>query len=138
MDCLAFWAFVNLAPFDITLSVERLAQRWRDGDIVLIPFTSNLPWTRLVWDAVVTAVSAVPIGAVLLVSWQRRGERRSVLATAGLGLLILTGLEAAQVFIRSHGADMTDVVCGMLGVLAGAAIGLLPLCGLGHGQWVHE
>ncbi len=121
---LAFWAFANLAPFDITLSVDRLAQRWRNGDIVLIPFMSNLPWTRLIWDAVVTAVSAVPVGAVLLVSWQRRGERRSVLTTAGLGLLILTALEAAQVFIRSHAADMTDVLCGLLGVLAGAAIGV--------------
>ena len=121
---LAFWAFVNLAPFDITLNVERLGQRWRDGDIVLIPFTSNLAWTRLIWDAVVTAVSAIPIGALLLVGWQPRGERRSILSTLGVGILVLTALETTQIFIRSHGADMTDVVCGALGVLAGAATGL--------------
>ena len=56
----AFWAFANLAPFDITLNVDRLANRWREGEIVLIPFGSNLPLARLWWDAVVTAVSAVP------------------------------------------------------------------------------
>lgn len=121
---LAFWAFVNLAPFDITLDVERLGQRWRDGDIVLVPFTSNLPWTRLVWDAVVTAVSALPIGTLLVVGWQRHGERRSLLAAAGLGVIMLATLETMQVFIRSHGADMTDVACGTLGILAGAAIGV--------------
>ncbi|NOT25914.1 MAG: VanZ family protein [Acidobacteria bacterium] len=120
---LAFWAFVNLAPFDITLNVDRLGQRWREGEIVLIPFTSNLPWTRLAWDAVVTAVSAIPIGTLLLVGWQPRGERRGLLSAVWLGVVILAALETAQIFIRSHGADMTDVVCGMLGVLAGAAIG---------------
>jgi glycopeptide antibiotics resistance protein len=120
----ALWVFVNLAPFDITLNVDRIAQRWRAGDIVLIPFTSNLPWTRLIWDALVTAVSTIPVGALLLVGWQRRGERRSLFAAAGLGLLVLTSLETAQIFIRSHGADMTDVLCGLLGILGGAAIGV--------------
>ena len=72
----------------------------------------------------VTAISAIPIGTLLLVGWQRRGERRGLLATVGLGVIVLTGLETAQIFIRSHGADMTDVVCGVLGVLAGAAIGM--------------
>lgn len=120
----ALWAFANLAPFDITLSIERLGHRWQEGEIVLIPFTSRLPPARAAWDAAVTAVSAIPLGALLLVGWQQRGERRSSAATLGLGVSILIALETSQMFIRSHGADMTDVVCGAVGVFAGALIGV--------------
>jgi len=120
----AFWAFANLAPFDITLNVDRLANRWRDGEIVLIPFASNLPPARLWWDAVVTAVSAVPLGALLLVGWQPRDQRRSVAAVMGIGVAALVALETAQIFIRSHGSDMTDVVCGAVGVAIGTLVGI--------------
>ena len=120
----AIWAFANLAPFDITLNVDRLANRWRDGEIVLIPFASNLPPARLWWDAVVTAVSAVPLGALLLVGWQPRDRRRSVAAVMGIGVVALVALETAQIFIRSHGADMTDVVCGAVGVAIGTLVGV--------------
>ena len=120
----AIWAFANLAPFDITLNVDRLANRWRDGEIVLIPFASNLPPARLWWDAVVTAVSAVPLGALLLVGWQPRDQRRSLAAVMGIGVTALVALEIAQIFIRSHGSDMTDVVCGAVGVALGVLVGV--------------
>ena len=120
----AFWAFANLAPFDITLNVDRLARRWREGEIVLIPFGSNLPLSRLWWDAVVTAVSAVPLGALLLVGWQRRDQRRSVAAVMGIGVTGLVALETAQIFIRSHSFDMTDVLCGAVGVAIGVVAGV--------------
>ena len=29
-----------------------------------------------------------------------------------------------QIFIRSHGSDMTDVVCGAVGVAIGALVGV--------------
>jgi VanZ family protein len=120
----AFWAFANLAPFDITLNVDRLANRWRDGEIVLIPFTSNLPPARFWWDAVVTAVSAVPLGALLLVGWQPRDRRRSAAAAMATGVVTLAVLETVQIFIRSHGADMTDVVCGAVGLAIGTLVGV--------------
>jgi VanZ family protein len=123
----AFWAFANLAPFDITLNVDRLANRWRDGEIVLIPFASNLPPARLWWDAVVTTVSAVPLGTLLLVGWQPRDRRRSVAGVMGIGVAALVALETAQLFIRSHGSDMTDVVCGAVGVAIGTLVGIWTL-----------
>jgi VanZ family protein len=120
----AFWAFANLAPFDITLNVDRLGRRWQEGAIVLIPFGSNLPLPRLLWDAVVTTVSAAPLGTLLLVGWQRPNQRRSVAAVTGIGVAALVALETAQIFIRSHAADMTDVLCGAVGVAAGAWVGM--------------
>ena len=120
----ALWAFANLAPFDITLNADRIARRWREGEIVLIPFGSGLPLPRLLWDAVVTTVSAAPLGTLLLVGWQRRNQRRSVASAVGIGVAALVTLEAAQIFIRSHGADMTDVLCGAVGVAAGALVGM--------------
>jgi VanZ family protein len=120
----AFWTFANLAPFDITLNVERLGRQWQEGAIVLVPFGSNLPLPRLLWDAVVTAVSALPLGALLLVGWQRPNQRRSVAAVMGIGVAALVALETVQIFIRSHAADTTDVLCGAAGVAAGAWVGL--------------
>ena len=71
-----------------------------------------------------TAVSAVTLGALLLVGWQRRDQRRSMAAVMGIGVAALVALEAAQIFIRSHGSDMTDVVCGAVGVAIGALVGV--------------
>jgi glycopeptide antibiotics resistance protein len=76
------------------------------------------------WDAVVTAVSATPLGVLALVGWQRRMQRRSVTAAMGIGVAALVALEAAQIFIRSHSADITDVLCGGVGLIAGALVGL--------------
>jgi len=123
----ALWAFANLAPFDITLNVDRLGQRWREGDIVLTPFGSTLPLSRVLWDAAVTTVSAVPLGGLVLVGWQRRDQRRSIPAALGIGVTALVTLEAAQVFIRSHSADITDVMCGTVGLVAGALVGVRTL-----------
>jgi glycopeptide antibiotics resistance protein len=118
----ALWAFANLAPFDITLNAARLARRFHEGAIVLTPFGSGLPVSRLLADAAVAAVSAVPLGALALVGWQRRGERRRIAAATGTGVIALVALEAAQIVIRSHRADVTDVLCGALGLVAGAIV----------------
>lgn len=114
----AAWVFVNLAPFDITLNASRLAQRLRDGHIVLVPFASAQPVVRQVWDAVVTTVSAMPIGGLVLLG-VRPGHHRTVGAAVAWGVALLIAIELAQVVIRSHAADVTDVLTGSCGVAAG-------------------
>ncbi|HEY6510030.1 MAG TPA: VanZ family protein, partial [Vicinamibacterales bacterium] len=120
----ALWALANLAPFDITLDVARLGRRLRDGSISVVPFAA--PWTpRLWWDVVVTAVSSVPLGlAAMFTGVGTGGGRRSALASVGLGVVGLAGMELAHVFIRSHAADATDLLIGAVGVAGGAWVGL--------------
>jgi glycopeptide antibiotics resistance protein len=117
----AVWLLANLAPFDITLDVERLGRRLRDGSISVVPFAA--PWTpRLWWDVVVTAVSSVPLG--LAATFAGRGAAgRGLLASVGLGVAGLAAVELAHVFIRSHAADATDLVSGAVGVACGAWVG---------------
>ena len=119
----AVWLFANLAPFDITLDVERLGRRLRDGSISVVPFAA--PWTpRLWWDVVVTAVSSVPLGlAAMFAGRGTAGGRRGALASVGLGVAGLAAVELAQVFIRSHAADATDLLSGAVGVACGAWVG---------------
>jgi glycopeptide antibiotics resistance protein len=114
------WTFINLAPFDLTVDLGTIANRYRRGLISLVPF-SNVgaePW-RFLWDALATTLSAVPLGALGLVGWTGLGERRHARAAFVFGASFVVLMEVAQIFIRSHAADITDALFGGLGVAAG-------------------
>jgi VanZ family protein len=119
----AAWIFVNLAPFDITLDLGDLAERFRSGRIVLVPFAGELSGARLIWDAVAATISAIPLGPFGLVRGMAAGSQR----TAGRAFIVAAALlivvEAAQVFIHSHTADVTDVLFGCAGVAVGVLWG---------------
>ena len=115
----AAWVFVNLAPFDITIDFGNLADRYRSGRIVVVPFTSGMAPTRLAWDALAATVSAVPLGFFGRVFGEKPGVRREAGAALALGALFIVLVEVAQIFIRSHAADVTDVLFGCVGVAAG-------------------
>jgi VanZ family protein len=116
------WAFTNLAPFDITLDPEALAARVRQGSIAVAPFSQ--PFTlRLLWDVVVTTVGDVPLGMLAVSGWWTRTTRRDAFTATALGIGGVAIIEAAQVFIHSHAADATDVLCGAVGVVGGVLVG---------------
>lgn len=124
----AIWTFVNLAPFDITVDPGMLAHRMRAGLVSLVPFaTTGVSTARLVWDVVVTTISAVPLGALGLVGWTGLGARRHAVTAFIFGAAFVLVMEVAQIFIRSHAADATDVLFGWLGVLVGVWIGRTAL-----------
>jgi VanZ family protein len=118
----AAWTFVNLAPFDITLDPSQLARRYRGGLITVVPFGSPLSPSRLVWDALASTICALPLGALGLVSGAPRSARRHAAAAFGVGAGLVAIIEVAQIFIRSHAADITDVLFGWLGVGLGVSI----------------
>ncbi len=118
----AAWAFVNLAPFDITVDLGDLADRFQSGGVVLVPFSGELAGVRLAWDAAIAAISATPLGLLGLVRGMKRG-RRSAAGAFAIGAVPVLGIEAAQVFIHSHVADVTDVLCGLAGVALGVLSG---------------
>jgi VanZ family protein len=118
------WSFVNLAPFDITLDPEVLANRVRTGLITLEPFRDpNVPTARIVWDALAAFVSAIPLGLLGLVGGSGHTIRRGSLFAFAIGATFIVALEVAQIFISSHAAEGTDVVIGWLGVWAGVWVG---------------
>jgi VanZ family protein len=124
----ALWAFVNLAPFDITVNLGALARRVRDGLITVVPFGgSTQPVPRMLWDAFATCVSAVPLGVLGLVGWTGRTARRDGRTAFAFGAALVLLMEAAQIFIRSHAADTGDVLVGWLGVSLGVWLGIRTL-----------
>ena len=114
------WTFMNLAPFDVTVDLGTIANRYRRGLISLVPFADAAaqPW-RFTWDALATTLSALPLGALGLVGWTGLGARRHARAAFVFGASFVVLMEVAQIFIRSHGADVTDALFGALGVAAG-------------------
>lgn len=114
----AAWIFVNLAPFDITLDLERIGRRVRD--FTMTPFGGGLPPTRQAWDVAAAFVSAVPLGAVGMVAGTGRARRRGSAAAFAAGALLVAGMEVAHIFIRSHSPDVSDILFGWLGVAVGS------------------
>ena len=113
------WAFVNLAPFDITVDLGQLARRFRSGDIVLVPFGSDIGAARLAWDGFAAAISAFPLGLFGALRGARAGGTAHGLPAFGVGASLVALMEVAHIFIRSHSADVTDVLLGWIGVAVG-------------------
>ena len=123
------WIAANLAPFDLTLDLGELSQRVDSGMITIVPFTgAGQPLTRVAWDAFMAFTSAIPLGALGIVLGPRDGRLRPPLIAFAAGAALVAAMEAVQMFIVSHAADSTDVLCGWLGVGVGVVIAwrLLP------------
>ena len=114
------WVLVSLAPFDISVDIGDIARRVRMRRIVLIPFSDpGLTTWRRMWDMFAEVLGAVPLGLLL----SGRLGRHSPVATIARGVAIVFLIEAAQVFLRSHTASVTDAFFGSLGVIAGVVWG---------------
>jgi VanZ family protein len=115
------WVFVNLAPFDITVDVGDLGSRLRSGQIALAPFSlSDFLAGRGLWDALAEMLAAIPLG---MFGRLGPGRARRPVVAFGIGLLIVTAVEAAQIFIASHSASVTDILFASVGVAVGVWAG---------------
>jgi glycopeptide antibiotics resistance protein len=117
------FALGHLLPFDVTVDRSELAWKLRTGRISLVPF-SSLPADPLA--ALVGAaggiLAAIPIGLFTAIGLTPRGTRHNIARAFLLGALLVAGLEAAQMFILSRYADVTDVILGCAGVYLGAVL----------------
>lgn len=113
------WVLVKLAPFDFTVDLGHIANRYRRGLIALTPLGAGVSTAQIVWDALLTTLGAVPLGALGLVGWTGLGVRRHSQAAFAFGAVFVVLVEAAQIFVRSHAAQATDILWGLLGVAGG-------------------
>ena len=109
-------------PFDFTAKPARITQGMHQ--LFMVPFYSY--WVGTPFHAF-TEVSRkvllmVPLGVLLELSWARGGRLPGVIrwgALAILGLCMAGAIELGQVFLPTRIPDMTDVLMGEIGVLAG-------------------
>jgi glycopeptide antibiotics resistance protein len=119
----AGWLVSMLQPFDLTLSPAEIWHKARDGGINLVPFGGPfVSWTDRTWDVVSSAVSAVPLGGLALLTVVSLGVRRRRAFALAAGVLFVSASELVQILVVNRVVDVTDVMTGSLGIWLGIAV----------------
>jgi glycopeptide antibiotics resistance protein len=126
----AGFAVAQLLPLDLLTNLEEVARKYRQGRIVLAPFSYQYASSMaMVWDHLWDVLLNVPLGMAAAVVWLRPGMRRSAGNAFLLAASAVIALELGQVFVNTRIADVTDVLKGV----AGAAIGVAAAMALVQG-----
>ncbi len=106
----------NLLPLDLTLSPVEIFHKWREGRVVLVPFS-------FVFANPIEAVYALGVDALVWIPaaflWcmaYPRGKLRPWLAVVA----IATALEFLQLFVYTRVSDITDIFAAAIGAWLGA------------------
>jgi glycopeptide antibiotics resistance protein len=109
----------NVLPLDLTISLVEIFHKWRDGMVVLIPF-SDMPHdpAAAVYEITTDALIWTPLALL----WRLDGTR-SAWRAWGMTLAAAAGLEFAQLFVFSRVSDVTDILTASLGGALGCVVG---------------
>ena len=112
----------SVLPFDLTIRVSELWDKYQEGKITLIPFTYPYGSTyRAIYAVAASMLMFVPVGMLIARSLATgSGRGRSLAVCAFWGLLLAAAVEGAQLFVYSRTTNTTDVITGTLGAIAGA------------------
>lgn len=110
----------NVLPLDLTISAVEIFHKWREGKVVLIPF-SDLPADPAF--AIYEIVTDVLLWVPLTFLWRYRGTR-STEKVWRMGFAYVFALELMQLFVYSRVSDVTDLLTGAMGCWVGARIGM--------------
>ncbi|MCE9545372.1 MAG: VanZ family protein [Planctomycetia bacterium] len=118
----------SLLPLDLTISPMELWHKYREGRLVLIPF-SELRWS---WAGPVQnfapyllltdMATFVPVGMYLIDAWTKPRRLRSVLHATLLGAGFAAAIEVAQLAVFSRTTSTTQIISETLGACVGAAL----------------
>ena len=112
----------QMLPLDLTLGLGELAQKYRGGRIILVPFGySHSSWLAAAWDYVSDVALAAPLGAAAALLWTTTGTWRRPWVAFAAGTVAVSFIEFAQLFVFSRFSDVTDLVTGSIGVALGVA-----------------
>ncbi len=109
----------SLMPLDLSLLPVELYRKWRDGRVLLWPFSGQADgWDQAVYGWVSESLLWLPVGAL----WRIDGHHRSLRQIVGRGLVVALAIELMQLFVMSRVTDVTDILLAGAGVLLGAAL----------------
>jgi glycopeptide antibiotics resistance protein len=112
----------QMLPLDLTLGLGELAQKYRGGRIILVPFGySHSSRLAAAWDYLTDVALTAPLGAAAALLWTPTGTRRSPWVAFAAGTLAVSFIEFAQLFVFSRFSDVTDLMTGSVGVALGVA-----------------
>jgi len=116
---LAFVFAYNVLPLDLTISAVEIFHKWREGKLILIPFSGLSADPAQAFYEIVTDMLIWLPPALL---WRFRGGRSTARAL-WLGFAAALLLEVLQLFVYSRVSDVTDLFTAALGSAAGAMLG---------------
>jgi glycopeptide antibiotics resistance protein len=109
----------QMMPLDLSISPVELYRKWRDGRVVLLPF-SVLPtgaWDRF-YELSTDILLWSPLGLLWALARPTAPLRQLLARAAGW----VAAVELAQLFVLSRVSDVTDVLLGTLGVGLGVML----------------
>ena len=106
----------SLLPLDLTIRPGDLWDKYKEGRIILVPFSRWEGNVASLYGALSDAAIYLPIG-ILTAIWTPYAARRWFRWLFGLAIVCL--IELAQVLVRSRYSDVTDVILGWAGVTLG-------------------
>lgn len=108
----------NLMPLDLTISPVELYHKWREGKVILLPFTTPYADNAQRTYDLITDIAIWMPAAVL---W-RLAFHKSRMQTWLSAVLAASVLELLQLFVYSRVSDSTDVFTAALGAAIGVAL----------------
>jgi glycopeptide antibiotics resistance protein len=112
----------QLMPFDITIDLGELAQKYHEGRIVLSPFGfAHSSAVLAAWDYGTDLLLWIPIGALARLLWAPRDTPRRALTAMLAGTACVVLIELGQLLIFTRYSDVTDLIPGLAGVALGIA-----------------
>jgi glycopeptide antibiotics resistance protein len=116
----AVWLLSMWLPLDLTLSPTVLVSKWRAGAIVLVPFGGQYDsFVEMVSDVFSTFFSAIPLGALALLTAAGLGWQWRLVSAGVAGGLFVLGAELVQLLVSGRVFDVTDILIGALGIVSG-------------------
>lgn len=116
----------NLLPLDLTLSPVEFFHKWREGRILLVPFSAayaSLP--QMVYDLATDVAVWVPVAFLARLAYgpdaATRRPRTDAVVLVGV-VAAAVALEALQLFVYSRVTDLTDILTGTAGAWLGIVL----------------
>jgi len=122
----AFLVFIHLMPFDLTISPVEVYHKWKEGRIILVPFTTHYDSSHKAFlKNFANCLYFLPVG-LLLANLRHRfwQEGRNAWKIWSIGLLTAGSVEFLQLFVFTRYADTTDILTGSFSVLFGWYLGV--------------
>ena len=105
----------SVLPLDLTLSPVDIFHKWKEGRVVLLPFSGlKGDWSQAIYETATDIGIWIPVG--MLASLKAGGSARRVIFS---GLRTAALIEFLQLFVYSRVSDLTDVMLAGVGALAG-------------------
>ncbi|MHB8973869.1 MAG: VanZ family protein [Pirellulaceae bacterium] len=111
----------SVLPLDLTISPAELYRKYRDGRIIVVPFSDMAFGLKSLYEFARDIAVFAPVG-MLAATWNRpaAGPLRSFCLSLAIGILVTCLIEMSQVVVYGRYASSTDVILGGIGIAVGA------------------